>query len=64
MKPGELLTVDQAADALQMHPDTVRRMLREKRLPGVKLGLREWRVPAEALRRFISGENPTDEVRP
>lgn len=49
----ELLTVEQAAERLQMHPDTIRRLLREKQLPGVKLGKRQWRVPAKALEECI-----------
>ncbi len=53
---GELLTVDQAAERLQMHPDTVRRLLRDGQLPGVKIGARQWRVPADALRQYIEGQ--------
>ncbi len=49
----ELLTVEQAATRIQMHPDTVRRLLREKQIPGVKLGARQWRIPAGALSEFI-----------
>jgi excisionase family DNA binding protein len=52
----ELLTVEQAAQKLQMHPDTVRRLLREKTLPGVKMGPRQWRVPASALRHYVNGQ--------
>jgi excisionase family DNA binding protein len=48
----ELLTVEQAAEKLQMHVGTVRRLLRENRLPGVKVGLRQWRISAEALKQF------------
>lgn len=52
----ELLTVEQAAERLQMHPDTVRRMLREAQLPGRKIGARQWRISADALRDFIAGK--------
>ena len=41
-----LLTVNQAAEALQLDPSTVRRFLREGVLPGVKVGAR-WRVPQD-----------------
>lgn len=50
-----LLTVEQAAEHLQMHPDTVRRLLREGSLPGVKLGKRQWRISAAALRKHMEG---------
>lgn len=52
----ELLTVEQAAGKLQMHPDTVRRLLREGQIAGVKVGKRQWRVAREALERFIKGD--------
>jgi excisionase family DNA binding protein len=32
------VTVSQAADELAVHPETVRRMLRQERLPGSKAG--------------------------
>lgn len=49
----ELLTVEQTAEKLQMHVATVRRMLRNGQLPGVKLGAKEWRVPSQALREHL-----------
>ena len=49
----DLLTVQQAATKLKLHPDTIRCLLRENEIPGVKLGKRQWRVPAEALSKFI-----------
>ena len=51
----ELLTVEQAAERLKMHPDTVRRLFREGQLPGRKVGARRWRIGATALREFIEG---------
>jgi excisionase family DNA binding protein len=50
------LTAEQAAEQLQMHPRTVRRMLADGRLPGTKIGTKEWRVSAQALRDFIEGK--------
>ena len=41
-----LLTVNQAAEVLQLDPSTVRRFLREGQLSGVKLGSR-WRLPSD-----------------
>ncbi|MDR3739312.1 MAG: helix-turn-helix domain-containing protein [Terracidiphilus sp.] len=51
----ELLTVEEAAARLKMHPVTVRRMLRAGQLPGRKVGARQWRVSAAALRAYIEG---------
>jgi excisionase family DNA binding protein len=51
----ELLTVDQAAERLQMHADTVRRLLREGQLPGRKVGARQWRISADALKAYVEG---------
>jgi len=43
-----LLTVEQAAQRLQVHPITVRRHLRNGSLRGIKRG-NLWRVPESAL---------------
>ncbi len=43
------LTVEQVAERLQLHPETVRRQLLRGALRGVKRG-RVWRVPESALR--------------
>lgn len=53
MADGELLTVEQAAEKLKMHPDTIRRLLRDGQLPGIKLGKRQWRIPSKALDDYI-----------
>ena len=38
----ELLTVEDVAERLHLHIDSVRRMMREGRLPAVKLGRKWW----------------------
>ena len=43
-----LLTIDQVATRLQIHPASVRRQLREGSLRGIKRG-KLWRVPESAL---------------
>ena len=43
-----LLTIEQTAQRLQLHPETVRRQLVRGTLRGVKRG-RSWRVPESAL---------------
>ena len=43
-----LLTIEQAAERLQLHGDTVRKQLQRGALRGIKRG-RVWRVPESAL---------------
>lgn len=43
-----LLTVEQVAERLQLHPETIRRQLNAGVLRGVRRG-RQWRVPESAL---------------
>jgi excisionase family DNA binding protein len=43
-----LLTIEQAAERLQLHPDTVRKQLQRGDLRGFKRG-RVWRIPESAL---------------
>ena len=51
----ELLTVEEAAGRLKMHPVTVRRLLRDGQLPGRKIGARQWRISADALKAYVDG---------
>ena len=57
-----LLTVEQAAQRLSVHPITVRRHLRSGLLRGVKRG-RLWRVPESALVE-TSGESAAKAENP
>ena len=52
----ELLTAEQAAERLQLHADTVRRLLREGEIPGRKVGKRQWRISAAVLKDYIEKE--------
>ncbi len=49
----ELLTIDQVAAELQLHPDTIRRYIREKRLKAVRVGGTALRIRRSELDRFI-----------
>ena len=59
----ELLTLKQVAEELQLHVDTVRDWVREKKLNAIKLSAREYRVRRSDLNAFLqerqtkSGEN-------
>jgi excisionase family DNA binding protein len=48
------LTVDQAALALQLHPKTIRGLLRSGELVGRKIG-KVWRIHRSELERFLRG---------
>ncbi len=51
------LTVAQAAEVIQVHPETVREWLREGRLPGTLLSRRAgWRIRARDVERLLAGE--------
>ena len=53
------LTVNQIAERLQVHPETVRRWLREGRLVGRNFGGKSgYRVSEANLDAFMSGEDP------
>lgn len=51
----KLLSVRKVAELLDMHPDTVRELLRRGDLVGIKMpGLRgSWKVEERAIERFI-----------
>ncbi len=49
----ELLTIEQVAERLQLHPDTIRRYIREKKLIGVRISGTVVRVKQSDLDKFI-----------
>lgn len=49
---GEMLDIAATAELLQIHPESVRRMARERRLPAFKVG-REWRFKLVALESWM-----------
>jgi excisionase family DNA binding protein len=55
MENEEYLTVGQVATRLKVDPETVRRMLRDGRLDGVRLGGRKagWRISASSVTRLL-----------
>jgi excisionase family DNA binding protein len=53
----EVLTMEQAAKVLRCTAPTVRRLIRRRRIRGVRLG-RVYRVSAEALRDFMKVRRP------
>ncbi|ADU51839.1 DNA binding domain protein, excisionase family [Thermaerobacter marianensis DSM 12885] len=63
VKVPEVMTVSEAAAYLRVDERTVRRLLREGRLPGRKVG-RQWRLHKVALDRFLDGEEEAQVWRP
>jgi len=49
----KLLTIDEVADILQMHTESVRRKCRKGELPCIKVG-RHWRVRKEDLNEWLN----------
>lgn len=51
------LTVEEVAERLRLHPETVRRMLRRGELPGKRL-LGQWRISEAELRDYMRQGGP------
>ena len=50
---NEVLSLDEAAVWLKVDAVTVRRLLREGRLPGRKTDARQWRISADDLKAYV-----------
>jgi excisionase family DNA binding protein len=50
---GRLLTVEQAAEQLQVHPQTIYKLISRRRIESVRLGSRSRRVPQSALDAYV-----------
>ena len=57
MADHELLTCEEAAGYLRLHPRTVGRLLKAGQLPGVKVG-RQWRLRKADLDAYLAGQRP------
>ena len=53
MAADELLTPEESAAYLKMHVDSIRRLLRSGKLPGVKVG-GGWRISKATLDAMLS----------
>ena len=54
-----VLGVQEVADLLRVHPNTAKKMIRDGRLPGVKVG-RAWRVKRETVKAMLEGGQSDD----
>ncbi len=52
----ELMTIEDVAKYLKLSVYTIRAMLREKRIPGFKLG-KMWRFKKERIDQWIENKN-------
>ncbi len=48
-----ILTLENVAEYLRVHPSTIYRMLKKRQLPAFKLG-RDWRFNRESLDRWCA----------
>jgi excisionase family DNA binding protein len=54
----EYVTVDQAAEYLKVHPETIRRLLRDHTLRGKKTLMNRWRVEIASLVEVAANYHP------
>jgi excisionase family DNA binding protein len=55
MKQHKYLTVDELSDLLQVHRSTIYRLLRERKLPGFRVGS-DWRFNVEEVERWLRSQ--------
>jgi excisionase family DNA binding protein len=49
---AEVLTLEEVADFLQIHPSTVYRLLKNRRIPAFKVGS-DWRFNQESIEQWV-----------
>jgi excisionase family DNA binding protein len=59
---AQMMTIDEVAEYLQLHPLTVRRLAREGSIPAFKVG-RQWRVKRALLDAWVT-EQSTQNIDP
>lgn len=60
----DLLNTTEAAQYLKYHPDTLRRKVRAKEVPAVRIGVGRWRFRKETLDEWIAQGCPSQEQQP
>ena len=59
----ELLTIDEVAAELKLHPDTIRRYIRQNKLRSTRVGGTAIRIRRSELERFLREGEADDENR-
>jgi excisionase family DNA binding protein len=59
---GKLLTVNEVAEELTVSRNTVYRWIEQKRIGAIKLSERSYRIPQDALDRFLATRISVEEV--
>lgn len=57
----DILTVEEVAQRLKLNPFTIRRLLREGVLHGIKVGKRQWRVQPRDLEAYLDRASNNEE---
>ena len=57
MPTPEVLTINEVAELLRIHPRTAYRLVNEGAIPSVRVG-RQFRISAKALEAYIEGQRP------
>jgi excisionase family DNA binding protein len=57
----ELLTLAQVAQITKLHIETIRRYVREKKLPAIKISSREYRVRRSSLDKWLENRQTMEE---
>ena len=57
----ETYTVEEVAQALKLHPYTIRRLSREKKIPAFKFG-GQWRFPKDKIDFWSKGTDRKQEI--
>lgn len=52
----ETYTIDEVAESLKLHPYTVRRLCREKKIPAFKFG-GQWRFDLKEIEKWRKDQN-------
>jgi len=59
----ELITAQELADSLSLSVDTIWRYTREKRIPYVEIGSRQYRYNRQKVLKALSGEMPSSMIK-
>jgi excisionase family DNA binding protein len=63
MPTPEVLTINEVAERLRIHPRTAYRLVNDGSIPGVRVG-RQYRISAKALDAYIEGRHPVPTAVP